>query len=96
MLYRVRDSLGIGSNDAIWTLLFAFQHYHSLYARFPKMIRAAAVSLVVVVAALTGAVALGFGRQQGYHLGFIEGQRAAVAAPGRPPDRPPSPAGRGR
>lgn len=92
MLYRVRDSLGIGSNDAIWTLLFAFQHYHSLYARFPKMIRAAAVSLVVV-AALTGAVALGFGRQQGYHLGFIEGQRAAAAAA---PDRPPSPAGRGR
>lgn len=94
MLYRVRDSLGIGSNDAIWTLLFAFQHYHSLYARFPKMIRAAAVSLaVVLVAALAGAVALGFGRQQGYHLGFIEGQRAAVAAA---PDRPPSPAGRGR
>ena len=180
MLYRVRDSLGIGPNDAIWTLLFAFQHYHSLYARFPKMIRAAAgellveyktetdrvldaaerqlgnaareqtnaamlevarsgeeakarleeairqaarrialraglaarwpwvlggaaaVSLAVVLAAaLAGAVALGFGRQQGYHLGFIEGQRAAVApAPGRPTDRlsdrPPSPAGRGR
>jgi hypothetical protein len=55
MLYRVRDSLGIGPNDAIWTLLFAFQHYHSLYARFPKMIRAAAVSLaVVLVAALAG------------------------------------------
>ncbi len=175
MLYRVRDSLGIGPNDAIWTLLFAFQHYHSLYARFPKMIRAAAgellvecktrtdealadaknhlwnaareqtnvallevaqsgeaakarleraiqqaarqialqaglaarwpwvlggaaaVSLaVVLVAALAGAVALGFGRQQGYHLGFIEGQRAATAPSDRPPDRPPSPTGRGR
>jgi hypothetical protein len=47
MLYRVRDSLGIGPNDAIWTLLFAFQHYHSLYARFPKMIRAAAGELLV-------------------------------------------------
>ena len=175
MLYRVRDSLGIGPNDAIWTLLFAFQHYHSLYARFPEMIRAAAgellveyktetdrvldaaekrlwnagreqtnvallevaqsgeaakarleraiqqaarqialkaglaarwpwvlggaaaVSLaVVLVAALAGAVALGFGRQQGYHLGFIEGQRAATAPSDRPPDRPPSPTGRGR
>ena len=47
MLYRVRDSLGIGPNDAIWTLLFAFQHYHSLYERFPAMIRAAAGELLV-------------------------------------------------
>jgi hypothetical protein len=167
--------LGIGPNDAIWTVLFAFQHYYSLYERFPAMIRAAAgellvecktgtdralagaerhlwnaareqtnaavlevarsgeaakarleraiqqaarqialkaglaarwpwvlggaaaVSLaVVLVAALAGAVALGFGRQQGYHQGFVEGQRAAAALSDRPPDRPPSPAARGR
>jgi hypothetical protein len=172
MLYRVRDSLGIGPNDAIWTLLFAFQHYHSLYARCPTRIRAAAGELLVecktrtdealadaknhlwnaareqtnvallevaqsgeaakarleraiqqaarrialraglaarwpwvfggaavmaLALLLTGAVALGFGRQQGYHLGFVEGQRTATAAPpDRPPDRPPSPPGRGR
>ena len=168
-LYRVRDLLGIGPNDALWSVLFALQHYHALYERFPAMIRAAASELLVecktgtdraragaeqhlwnaareqtnvavlevartaeeaktrleraiqqaarriareaglaarwpwvfggaagmaLVLALTGAVALGFGRQQGYHqgyhLGFVEGQRTATApAPERPSDRPP-------
>lgn len=46
---------------------------------------------------LTGAVALGFGRQQGYHRGYVEGQRTALtAAPERSSDRPPSPPVRGR
>jgi hypothetical protein len=171
-LYRLRDRLGIGPNDALWTVLFALQHYYSLYERFPAMIRAAAETLLVecktgtdqaragaeqhlwntareqtnaavlevarageeaktrleqairqaarrialqaglaarwpwvfggaigmaLVLLLTGAVALGFGRQQGYHLGFVEGQRTATApAPERPPDRPPAPPARGR
>ena len=43
--------------------------------------------------ALTGAVALGFGRQQGYHQGYVEGQRTATTAA---PDRPPSPPARAR
>lgn len=47
--------------------------------------------------ALTGAVALGFGRQQGYyqgyHQGYVEGQRTATPAA---PDRPPSPPARAR
>lgn len=46
-LYRVRDRLGIGPNDALWSVLFAFQHYYSLYERFPAMIRAAASELLV-------------------------------------------------
>ncbi|MFO1419427.1 MAG: hypothetical protein U1F59_00405 [Candidatus Competibacteraceae bacterium] len=47
MLYRVRDLLGIGPNDALWSVLFALQHYYSLYERFPAMIRAAASELLV-------------------------------------------------
>ena len=65
MLYRVRDSLGIGPNDAIWTLLFAFQHYHSLYARFPPMIRAAAGELLYA-----GVLANSYGQAQ--HMAKLE------------------------
>ena len=65
-----------------------------LAARWPWVF-GGAVALALALL-LTGAVALGFGRQQGYHLGhhqgFVEGQRTATAAPSdRPPDRPPSP-----
>ena len=171
-LYRVRDLLGIGPNDALWSVLFALQHYYTLYERFPAMIRAAAEALLVecktgadqaragaekqlwsavreqtnaallevtqsgedaktrleqaiqhaarrialkawlaarwpwilggatsmgLALALTGAVALGFGHQQGYHQGFVEGLRATAATPwARPPGRPPSPPARGR
>lgn len=66
-----------------------------LAARWPWVFGGAAGMALVL--ALTGAVALGFGRQQGYHLGFVEGQRTAViAAPERPSDRPPSPPARRR
>ncbi len=65
-----------------------------LAARWPWVL-GGAVGMALALA-LTGAVALGFGRQQGYHLGhhqgFVEGQRTAtVASSDRPPDRPPSP-----
>ena len=66
-----------------------------LAARWPWVFGGAVGMALVLL--LTGAVALGFGRQQGYHLGFVEGQRTATApAPERPPDRPPSPPARGR
>lgn len=65
-----------------------------LAARWPWALGgAAAASLaLVLVAALAGAVALGFGRQQGYHLGFVEGQRAAAA----PAPKLPAPAVKGK
>ena len=63
-----------------------------LAARWPWVFGGAAGMALVL--ALTGAVALGFGRQQGYHQGYVEGYRAA--APERPSDRPPSPPARGR
>ena len=44
---------------------------------------------------LTGALAASFGHQQGYHRGFVEGQRAAeAAAKDRLAERPPPARGR--
>jgi hypothetical protein len=41
-LYRVRDALGLKSNDALWLVLMALQHYQSQYERFPVRIEDAA------------------------------------------------------
>ncbi len=41
-LYRVRDALGLSSNDALWLVLMALQHYQSQYEKFPARIEAAA------------------------------------------------------
>ena len=66
-----------------------------LAARWPWVFGGAAGMALGL--ALTGAVALGFGRQQGYHRGYVEGQRTATTAPpDRSSDRPPSPPARGR
>lgn len=41
-LYRVRDALGLKSNDALWLVLMALQHYQSQYETFPARIEDAA------------------------------------------------------
>jgi hypothetical protein len=41
-LYRVRDALGLKSNDALWLVLMALQHYQSQYELFPARIEDAA------------------------------------------------------
>jgi hypothetical protein len=41
-LYRVRDALGLKSNDALWLVLIALQHYQSQYEKFPARIEDAA------------------------------------------------------
>ena len=41
-LYRVRDALELGSNDALWLVLMALQHYENLYERVPAQITDAA------------------------------------------------------
>jgi hypothetical protein len=41
-LYRVRDALKLKSNDAVWLLLMALEHYDTLYARYPALMVAAA------------------------------------------------------
>ncbi len=46
-LHRVRDSLGLHPNDALWEVLIALQYYYSLYERFPAMIRGAARELLI-------------------------------------------------
>jgi hypothetical protein len=41
-LYRVRDALGLKSNDALWLVLMALQYHQSQYETFPARIEAAA------------------------------------------------------
>ena len=45
-LYRVRDALGLKNNDAIWLVLMALQHHHSLYEQFPEAIAQAATDVL--------------------------------------------------
>ena len=45
-LHRVRESLGLCPNDALWDVLIALQYYYALYERFPEMIRDAARQLL--------------------------------------------------
>lgn len=37
-LYRARDALKLKSNDAVWLLLMALEHYDTLYSRYPALI----------------------------------------------------------
>lgn len=41
-LWQVKDALDLGSNDALWLVLIALQHYDSLYQRMPERIESAA------------------------------------------------------
>ncbi len=41
-LYRVRDALGLKTNDALWLVLMALQHYQAQYEQVPARIEAAA------------------------------------------------------
>lgn len=37
-LYRVRDALGLGNNDALWLVLMALEYYQGQYEKLPKAI----------------------------------------------------------
>ena len=50
-LYRVRDALGIGNNDALWLVLMALEHYQKLYEKFPNAIKKAASETLTAVKA---------------------------------------------
>lgn len=41
-LYRVRDALGLGNNDALWLIIMALQFYHEKYNSIPARIEKAA------------------------------------------------------
>jgi hypothetical protein len=43
----VRETLGLKSNDAVWSIFLALEYYLDLYRRFPPMIRAAAEQVLV-------------------------------------------------
>lgn len=42
-LYQVRDALGLKNNDALWLVLMALQYHQAMYARFPELIKQAAI-----------------------------------------------------
>ena len=46
-LYQVRDALDLKNNDALWLVLIALQHYDNMYARFPELIKQAAVQTLL-------------------------------------------------
>lgn len=45
-LYRVKNTLGIRDNDALWHVLMALQSYDSLYRRYPELITAEVAKIV--------------------------------------------------
>ena len=45
-LYRLRDTLGLINNDALWLVLIALQYHQSLYEKFPKEIAQAAQAIL--------------------------------------------------
>jgi len=64
-----------------------------LAARWPWLAGGAAAMALALL--LTGALAVGFGHQQGYHRGYVEGYRAAeTAVKDRSAERPPPARGR--
>ncbi len=54
-LYRVRDALNLGNNDAVWLLLMVLGHYETLYGRFPALIQKAASETLVTAKATADA-----------------------------------------
>jgi hypothetical protein len=45
-LYRVRDTLGVKSTDALWTVLLVLEYYLALYEKLPQRIENAARAAV--------------------------------------------------
>ena len=65
-LHRLRDALGLGDNDALWTVVMALEHYDRLYREYPARLgeetakaiegaRAAFAAAAAVEAARAGA-----------------------------------------
>jgi hypothetical protein len=56
--YRIKEELGLGNHDAIWSVLLALGHYETLYGEIPDRIRnASADALAHHQAALTSSSA---------------------------------------
>ena len=56
-LYRVRDTLEIENNDALWVILMALQYHQSQYEKFPKAIAQAAQAILADFRATADATA---------------------------------------
>lgn len=56
-LFKIRDALGIGANDALWQVLIALQFYQTQYERFPEQIQKACAEVLVEARATATATA---------------------------------------
>lgn len=61
--HALQDTLQLRPNDALWALFVALEHYHTLYERFPAMIREAAGELLVTCKTKTDEVLNGAEKQ---------------------------------
>ncbi|MYM21473.1 protein mobE [Duganella sp. FT135W] len=43
-IYQIRDALGLKNNDALWLVLMVLQYHQTMYARFPDLIKQAAIN----------------------------------------------------
>jgi hypothetical protein len=37
-LYRLRDALGLGDNDAFWSIVMALEYYDSFFRQYPTQL----------------------------------------------------------
>jgi hypothetical protein len=56
-LYRVKTTLNVGDNDALWLVLMALESYDTLYRRYPAMISAEVEKIVATQRGLIAAMA---------------------------------------
>lgn len=54
-LYRMKESLRLGDDDPLWIIIFALQHYQTLYRTIPTEIEAATGRLAAEIDRLNGA-----------------------------------------
>ena len=56
-LYRAKDALGLGNNDALWLLLIALDYHQSLYEQIPAQMKQASMEVLNEFRATADAIA---------------------------------------
>jgi hypothetical protein len=79
-LYRLKDALGLGENDALFSVLIALQHFEWLYEQHPERIEEAGRKTVADVGkAAEAAVAVEVGRVRKHLAEAVSSAARAVA-----------------
>lgn len=55
-LYRIKDAIGLSDNDALWSIIFALEHYQALYEDLPRRIHETAAAVERASAQRTGEI----------------------------------------